>query len=145
MGQGYGANFTMKLDAEKVEAMVAEPLAEFLALLEEYGLAYGDFAREYNMEEIVLEFEKVEEVKAATKAQEKVLSAFKQVTDLFKKKTGLSLCVNYHPSSDIGSCYDDVDGVYYSLEFDEVFSVSEKAKELEKTIPYDMSFFVTYG
>ena len=55
------------------------------------------------------------------------------------------LCVGYHPSSDIGSCYDDVDGFYYSLVFDEVFAVSEKAKELEKTIPYDMSFFVTYG
>ena len=55
------------------------------------------------------------------------------------------LATNNHPSSDIGSCYDDVDGVYYSLVFEEVFSVSEKAKELEKTIPYDMSFFVTYG
>jgi hypothetical protein len=135
----------MKLDAEKVEAMVAKPLAGFLALLEKYGLDYGDFAREYNMEEIVLEFEKVEDDKAATKAQEKVLSAFKQVTDLFKEKTGLTLCVGNHPSSDIGSCYDDVDGFYYSLVFDEVFAVSEKAKELEKTIPYDMSFFVTYG
>lgn len=144
MGQGYGANFTMKLDAEKVEAMVAEPLAEFLALLEEYGLEYGDFASEYPKDEVVLEFENVKEGKVA-KAQEKVLSAFKQVTDLFKKKTGLSLCVNYHPSSDAGSCYDDVDGVYYSLVFEEVFTVSEKAKELEKTIPYDMSFFVTYG
>lgn len=61
----------MKLDTEKVEAMVAKPLAGFRALLEEYGLDYGDFAREYNMEEIVLEFEKVEDDKAATKAQEK--------------------------------------------------------------------------
>lgn len=144
MGQGYGANFTMKLDAEKVESMVAEPLAEFLSLLEEYGLEYGDFASEYPKDEIVLEFENVEKGMIA-KAREEVLAAFKKVTDLFNEKTGLTLCVNYHPSSDIGSRYDDVDGLYYSLLFEEVFTVSDKVKELEKTIPYDMSFFVTYG
>ena len=49
MGQGFGAEFYMKLDTEKVEAMVAKPLAGFLCFVGRIrsGLM-GTFAREYN-------------------------------------------------------------------------------------------------
>lgn len=144
MGMGFGAGFVLKLDKEKVETMVAEPFAVFAALLEAHGLDFGTFAAEHNSDEIIFEFENVEEGKE-DEAQEEVLAAFEKVKDLFKEKTGLSLCLGYHASDDVGSCYDEVDGAYYALDFNEAYNVSEKAEALKETIPFDMSFFVAYG
>ena len=71
--------------------------------------------------------------------------AFKKVADLFKEKTGLSLCLSCHDSDSNGDRYDDVDGTYYTLDFYEEYKVSDKAKALNDTFPFDMRLFVTYG
>ena len=45
---GYGANFAMVMDTEKVEALVAEPFAVFQETLDKYGVTFDAFAESYS-------------------------------------------------------------------------------------------------
>ena len=65
-----------------------------------------------------------------------------------KKETGLKLYINYHDSSDNGSCYDDVDGVFFDFAHGELYKPSAKFQKLRKKFGKDVverQFFVEFG
>lgn len=79
----------------------------------------------------------------------------KQLTKLWaaiqkrvKKETGLKLYINYHDSDNTGSCYDDVDGVFFDFANGELYKPSVKFQKLRKKFGEDVverQFFVEFG
>ena len=72
---------------------------------------------------------------------ETVVKAYHKLQKAFKKATGLSLNLNYHDGENCGSSYDDVDGIYWSV--DGVYVLSPAGKKYNKYI--NRSFFTMFG
>lgn len=65
-----------------------------------------------------------------------------------KKETGLKLYINYHDSANSGSCYDDVDGVFFDFAHGELYKPSAKFQKLRKKFGdnvVERQFFVEFG
>ena len=79
----------------------------------------------------------------------------KQLTKLWtaikkrvKKETGMKLYINYHDSDNSGSCYDDVDGVFFDFAHGELYKPSAKFQKLRKKFGdnvIERQFFVEFG
>lgn len=144
---GYGANFAMVMDTEKVEALVAEPLAVFQAKLDEYKVTFDAFAESYstgNDLEIAAAIENACDIDAEI-ANEEITAAFQEVALAFKEKTGFSLNVEHHNKEYDGDDDDEVDGGFYFLLFDEVYQERPEATALNEIVPFGLRYYVNQG
>ena len=143
---GYGANFAMVMDTEKVEALVAEPFAVFQETLDKYHLTFDNFAETYAMAndydiKAIIDGKKID-IEAARK---EVTTAFQAVESEFKSKTGFSLNVEYHNQDENGANDDEVDGGFYFLLFDEVYQERPEATALNEIVPFGLRYYVNQG
>ena len=65
--------------------------------------------------------------------------------DEFKAKTGIDIMLNYHNSEEDGDRYDEVEGLFFELDFRQVYQLSTEAKELMKSVPFDIRTYIHYG
>ena len=140
---GYGANFAMVMDTEKVEALVAEPFAVFQETLDKYRLTFDSFAETYAMAydyniKAIIDGKEID-IEAARK---EVTTAFRAVESEFKEKTGFSLNVEYHNQDENGANDDEVDGGFYFLLFDEVYQERPEATALNEIVPFGLRYYV---
>ena len=63
----------------------------------------------------------------------------------FKKKTGVSIYLNYHDSEDFGSNYDDINGLHFTLEFSDLYEKTEANKKLSEKVYFDWKNYTVYG
>ncbi len=143
---GYGANFAMVMDTEKVEALVAEPFAVFQSKLDKYHLTFDNFAETYAMAndydiKAIIDGKKID-IEAARK---EVTTAFQAVESEFKSKTGFSLNVEYHNQDENGANDDEVDGGFYFLLFDKVYQERPEATALNEIVPFGLRYYVNQG
>lgn len=85
---------------------------------------------------------------ATTKPFIRIHKLWTDIKDKVKAETGLRLYINYHDSSNNGSCYDDVDGVFFDFAHGELYKPSEKFRKLRKKFGKDVverQFFVEFG
>lgn len=143
---GYGANFAMVMDTEKVEALVAEPFAAFQKMLDEYEVTFDAFAEAYSKGDDMEIAEAIDgyEVDAEI-ANEEITAAFQKVALAFKEKTGFSLNVEFHNKEYDGDDDDEVDGAFYFLLFDEVYQERPEATALNEIVPFDLRYYVNQG
>ena len=144
---GYGANFAMVMDTEKVEALVAEPFAVFQETLDKYGVTFDAFAESYstgNDLEIAAAIEITYGIDAEI-VNEKITAVFQEVALAFKEKTGFSLNVEYHNQDENGANDDEVDGGFYFLLFDEVYQERPEATALNEIVPFGLRYYVNQG
>ena len=143
---GYGANFAMVMDTEKVEALVAEPFAVFQETLDKYRLTFDSIAETYAMAydyniKAIIDGKEID-IEAARK---EVTTAFRAVESEFKEKTGFSLNVEYHNQDENGANDDEVDGGFYFLLFDEVYQERPEATALNEIVPFGLRYYVNQG
>lgn len=144
---GYGANFAMVMDTEKVEALVEEPFAVFQAKLDDYNVTFDAFAEAYSKGddiEIAAAIEIAYDIDAEI-ANEEITAAFQEVALAFKEKTGFSLNVEYHNQDENGADDDEVDGGFYFLLFDEVYQERPEATALNEIVPFGLRYYVNQG
>lgn len=157
MSMGYGAGFSLTVKEEVLVKLVPEQLKTFLNQMEEADFSPTDFLTaieeikrnevtwEDALDTIIDEMES-EDVNENIKVAENALKAWLDLQSSFEKATGFPLYLGYHNSEDDGSEYDDVEGLYFSLNFNDVYEETESMKKAkEKGMDYDMSFFVTFG
>lgn len=157
MSMGYGAGFTLKVKEEVLEKLVPEQIKTFLNQMEEADFSTTDFLtaieeikiNEDNWEnalDTLIEEMESEDVNENIKVAENAVKAWIDLRNSFEKATGFPLYMGYHNSEEYGSEYDEVEGIYFSLNFNDVYEETESMKKAkEKGMDYDMSFFVTYG
>jgi hypothetical protein len=70
-----------------------------------------------------------------------VVIYFRKLQKAFEKKTGLSLCIGYHSADDDGDRYDDIDGIYWSV--DGMYQLTPAGKKMKKYV--ERKTFVQFG
>lgn len=141
MSMGYSGNFAITFEKEKIEAMNLESWAHFMSLLEEakvtveeYGCCLEDDGILYNVDG------EVEET-----LSNNIDQAFETFQKEFKEKTGATINARYHYSEEHGDIYDEVDGFYFELDFNDLYQLTPVGKALSNNEDFKFKFFVTYG
>ena len=74
-----------------------------------------------------------------------LVKSWENFQDEFKAKTGIDITLNYHDSEQYGDRYDEVEGLFFELDFRQVYQLSTEAKELMKSVPFGIRNYVHYG
>lgn len=140
MGMGYAAAFVIEITMEDLEKLKLPEHKAFIQYLMKNEIDINEFAQKVQFIDID-EKDNDDDEDLFTKAFDKYIA----LSQAFKTKYGVGLYLGYHDSNDDGSRYDDIDGVYYTLEFNDVYKLSEEAEKLKKVAPFEIKQFVQYG
>lgn len=141
MGMGYGANNILALNEEKLRKEFEQEFKALEATLEPVELSLKELAQaEQYQSSVQDEYEDI-----SNEQETLIYDALDKLTDAFKDTYGFTLHLGYHDSDSEGGRYDDVDGVFFSLSYGEVYTIKPEARVLNEKIGFEDKFFVTYG
>lgn len=63
----------------------------------------------------------------------------------FFEKTGIKVYLGYHDKENHGDIYDEVEGLYFELEFGDVYQMTDEAIDLSRVAAFGFESFVYYG
>jgi hypothetical protein len=122
MGMGHSASFAEVIEQSFVKEICPETFQKFIDAIDEADKTLEEFARDDSN----FDFE-----------------PFQELLKDFKKKTKLDMYLAYHDQENSGDRYDEVDGVYWALDFSDVYEMTPAAKKLAAKI--NRKFFVNFG
>lgn len=155
MGMGYAPAFVVEIDKVDLEKTGLKSYKEFLNMVEESGMDFDQIAQ--IIEEVEREYgidggtdspyieELCDNYGIRNDEYVDIAKAFINFRDEFNQKYGLSINCGYHDVSERGDRYDDIDGGFFYLDFGEIYELSDKAKMLQKDVPFQISQFVVFG
>jgi len=132
--------FTSLIKLEELLAEHNETIDSFAQIVEYVELNYGmDTAlSSHDLQDIGDEFGVNKSILRHS------LTLFRQFQSDFNKKYKLNITLGYH-NEEQGDIYDDVSGGYFTINFGDVYEVTEQAKNMQKDIPFEISQFVVFG
>ena len=142
MGMGYSGAFALVIEQEKIEEMSLVTFKNFLEGLKTYNVPLSHFAQSYSIEDVIYD-EEGEEL--SEDSMNKLYDLFESFQEEFKNRTGVDIYIGYHDQEEQGSHYDDVDDVFFALDFSDVYEMTPEAKYLQEKTGFEMKFFVSYG
>lgn len=128
MGSGYGANYADVVTEDFINDILKESGEP--TLLQLFYDAFPEGLSESN-----ITFCRDEWSELQISRYETLIDVFNDLTD------GLELSIGYHNSSQYGDRYDDVDGIFWSVEG--VYQYTEAGERYKDKI--SRSLYVTYG
>lgn len=136
MGMGYAGNFAVTMEEKDLAEIVPAEFKTFDNARKALGNMFEEFARQVSMDDVQNE-EGIPEM----------LEAYNTLRTAFKDKTGIALYLGYHNQEDDGDRYDDLCGVYWSLDFSDCFPASPAFVNLKKVAKeyVGIQHFVTFG
>lgn len=140
MSMGYSGHEIVCIEEEDIEKMNLPSWTRFKMKMVELNVSMEDFAMYKNEFVSTIRKEGVEE-ELEEEFIEELIRLFDEFEREFWKKTEINLILGYHDSESYGSEYDELNGYYFELWFDDIFQPTEKAKK----IPYKWKSFVVYG
>jgi hypothetical protein len=138
MGMGYGANFDVVISEADVKKICIREWNRLDDIIDEYSSSWNDVG-------IAVQY--ADEVNGVSKeGSDAIWNAIEDLQRAFKERTGISLDICHHDSSGEGSRYDDVDGQFFVLNWNDCFKPSPEYQQLkERGINVDIKYWVTYG
>lgn len=127
MGSGYGANYADVVTEDFINDVLKK--SEHPTLLQMFYDAFPEGLTESEIHPCREEWSDLQN------------SRYDTLVDVFNDLTGLELSIGYHSSSQYGDRYDDVDGIFWSVEG--VYQYTEAGEKYKDKIA--RSFYVTYG
>jgi len=128
MSMGYGAAFTHEVELDDLKTVVGEELVNKFCEARD-AMEAGD-ELEYHNEGSWEDYDCIiDDTVPTVLAFDTVV---KEIASKFEEVTGISLHLGYHDAEDNGSCYDEVDGWYWEMDFSELFEPTEKFKKLQE-------------
>lgn len=130
MSSGYSANVVDTVEQKTVQEICPK---EFQSLLDTI-----DKHTDLTLEQVAREVACLED-----DGWPLVAVALNVLLDEFAVRTGLDLNLGYHDSRNDGDRYDDIDGIFWYLDFHSVWQKTKEAKKLGDKI--HRQFYVTFG
>jgi hypothetical protein len=143
MGMGYAGSFALTIQDKSVKNTVGT------VLFNKYQKAIDKSPLEESI--IINDCFDINEHELSDSDVKLVNNAIKAFTAVIKKfydTTGIHITRCYHNADDDGDRYDDINGMYWELDFSSVYTLTTKAKKFQKTLKNDrisFSHFVTFG
>lgn len=154
MANGCAAALAVTVEKEDILKQGFDSLVELESILSENNLSIDDFAQIANHIELhyggdtVLTDEQLETIAFDYDIDNDVLRHSLILYRLFRidfdDSYKLDISLGYH-NDDNGDIYDTVSGAFFAIDFGDVYQVSDKAKAMEKDIPFELSQFVVHG
>lgn len=142
MSMGYSGTELVTIKKEEVQKLEIRSYQKFLDTLEEEDVTIKNFAIAMQYEDVLLnnEGEEVDQ-----EIFDSVYTAYKLFEEEFEDSTGIAINIIYHDKESQGSTYDSIDGVFYELNFGDVYEMTSNAKALKEKVDFNFSSFVTFG
>lgn len=142
MSMDFSASFALVIEQEKIEKMNLVTFRKLLRGLKLHNVSLSNFAHSYSVEDVIYN-EEGEEL--SKDSMDEIYELFEDFKEEFKNSTGVGIDLGYHNQEEQGSCYDDIDGVFFALNFSDVYEMTPEAKHLQKKTGFEMKYFVTFG
>ena len=127
MGSGYGANYADVVSEDFINDILEK--AGQSTLLQMFYDSFPEGLSESNLTFCRDEWSELQ------------YSRYETLVDVFDDLTGLELSIGYHNSGQDGDRYDDLDGIFWSVEG--VYKYTEAGEKYKDKI--SRSFYVSYG
>ena len=115
MAMGYAAAFANVIESDVVRELVTEEFDTFYKAIEDEGLDFEEVVRDGMFGGI---------------DNERVRKACEDLQQAFYEKTQIRLYLGYHDADSEGDRYDDIDGVYFYLHWNDIYQYTDKAEKL---------------
>ena len=135
MAMGYDGNAVITLDVNRLELLQLKSyfnLKKVLELSED---------KKYQLYKTV-EFGDIKTLDESLMKYADYIEKFKLE---FFEKTGIEVYLDYHDKENNGDIYDEVEGLYFELNFRDVYQMSEDAIDLSRRAGFGFKYFVHYG
>lgn len=145
MSMGYGANFADVIKPEALGVVVGDKKLVDGFVKKFNGYELGDCESSEELAE-TLNGDDPMDIDTDRAAYKNLKKKWEKISSKFKEVTGLELFVEYHDSENEGSCYDDVDGVYFCV--GGLWQPTKKYREFKKKFGNEAitrAFYVTFG
>lgn len=133
MSMGYGSNFADVIEEKHVEEICPKEYKAFKSLLQGHDVDLYNLANYINYD---YGLEMVEEDDI-----EKIIEAWDKLREAFENQTNLRLYIERHDTDNDGSCYDDVDGGFFTV--DGMYKLTPAGKKMGDKV--QRKFWVTFG
>lgn len=142
MGMGHGSVPVIFIEEENIRKLNLISYELFRAMTERLG-----FDDQYDMVD-VLEYG----VDSAYDFQghsadtlKKYIRIYNAFQEEFKQHTGVGIFIQYHDSEGIGSVNDDVDGIFYHLNYSDVFEMTSQGASLKEKVDFEKKYYVVHS
>jgi len=119
MGMGYVACSEWVISNEKVKEIVSNEYDKFIKALLNNDISIEEFAMEAEFDDVVWD----DFCSEAGLAYEELIKAFKDKTDI-------RIYLKYHNQEIDGDRYDEVDGAFFVLDWNDMYQLTPEAKAL---------------
>lgn len=137
MSMGYSANMLMTITMEDVKKLNLSSFEILNQFMQDTNATWE------NLAELFIWDTPIEEL--TVDEQKEIEDLYKSFKKEFKETTGITINLEQHNSEDEGSRYDDVDGVFFQLDFFDVFDYTPEAKALKEKVDIHFSNYVSFG
>lgn len=137
MGFGFSANNVNVIREDKLAGLGLKEYEAFIQWFEDEShedYDIGEFARE-------AQYDSLEDLYWEDEYKSEAISLYKALQEAFEEKIGLSINIAFHDSENCGDCYDEVDGVFWSI--GGIYVLSDSAKKHSEL--WEEAYFVTGG
>lgn len=135
MAMGYGGSAVITLDVNRLEMLQLKSYSNLKEVLE---LSEDE---KYQLYEAI-EIDGIETLDESLMRYSDYIEEFKLE---FFEKTGIKVYLGYHDKENYGDIYDEVEGLYFELSFEDVYQMSENAIDLSRKAAFGVEFLVHYG
>lgn len=135
MAMGYGGNAVITLDVNRLELLKLKSYSNLKKVLE---LSEDE---KYQLYEAI----EIEDIKILDESLKKYVDYIKKFNLEFFEETGIKVYLGYHDKENNGDIYDEVEGLYFELGFEDVYQMSEDAIDLSRKAAFGFEYFVHYG
>ena len=133
MSMGYSASRSVMIPNDKIGEFIgkaaADKLLDMLSKVEGWEVIDTNQTHIFTPDNYTGE---IKGVKSKAAFLKKLDTAVNKALDTIRKNTGITAYLSYH-STDDGDCYDEVDGFFIELAYDECFVSTPKFHKLEKS------------
>lgn len=132
MSNGHFANFDYVISEEEVKKIVPDEFAAFNMMLFVNNKNISEYAQDIYLDE--------------AEEEETIFVAYLNLCNSFKEKTDISIYLGYHDSESSGSSYDEVDGHFFCLNWNDMVQLTPAAEKLrEQKIKFNLDTWTVYG
>lgn len=135
MAMGYGSNVVITLNVNRLELLQLKSYSNLKKVLE---LSEDE---KYQLYEAI----EIEGIKTLDESLMKYADYLEEFKLEFLKKTGIKVYLGYHDKENNGDIYDEVEGLFFELDFEDVYEMSENAIDLSRKAAFGFESFVHYG
>lgn len=141
MAMGYSANVAIVISEDELMEMGLSSYRLLRKMMEKLEDSYSD----YDIFDILVMSGPDSYAEVSQEDLNRLVNIYESFLEEFKEATGIGVYLNYHDSHANGDRYDEVDGMFFELEFNDIYEIKPTVIKARKKVDFDHKYFVQHG